>query len=62
MAGTTIIVSMGFTALATAVGSKIANNVGEMDIAQYIRLGGISIVGITAITYAVKCLNILKGV
>ena len=60
MTGTSIIVSMGFTAVATAVGSKIASNLGEYDIAQYIKVGGISFCGITAITYVVKLLNIIK--
>lgn len=61
MNSTSIIVSLGGLAVATAVGGKIASALGEMDIAQYIKVAGVSASGLTAIGIIMKLLSMLKG-
>ena len=59
---TTIIISLGGLAVATAVCEKIANSIGQTEIATYIKVGGISGSGIVAIGLAYKLLSTLKGI
>ena len=56
---TGIIVTMGSIAVASAIASKIANNFGETDIAQYIKVAGVSGAGITAIGLVIKLLKMI---
>ena len=61
MSSTAIIISLGGLAVATAVGEKISNAIGQTEIATYIKVGGISASGITAIGLVYKLLGMLKG-
>ena len=54
---TSTVVGLGFVALATCAGEKIANNLGEGDIAGWIRTAGVGGAGITAVGIAMKLLR-----
>lgn len=58
---TTVIVSLGFTAIGTAVASKIAGTLGQGDIAEYIKVAGVSGSGLVAIGLAIQLLLKIKG-
>ena len=46
---TGLIITMGFVAIGTAVTEKICDAMGKGDIAQWVRLGGTSLVGASAV-------------
>ena len=58
---TTVIITLGGLSVATAIASKIAGAIGEVDIANYIKVAGVSGAGITAIGLVYKLLGMLKG-
>ena len=58
---TAIIITLGGLGVATAVGEKISNAIGQTEIATYIKVGGTSGAGIVAIGLVYKLLSMLKG-
>lgn len=59
---TGLIVGLGGVSIATAFGTKIASSLGEYDIAQYIKVAGVSGSGLMAIGVILKLLEQLKGI
>lgn len=57
----TLIVTMGFVAVGTAVAEKVCTALGKQDMAEWIRVAGISLVGVTAVGLAINLLNKVKG-
>lgn len=61
MEATKIILSMGGLAVVCAVGESISEVLGQVKIANYIRVGGVSAGAITAMGLIIKALEMLKG-
>lgn len=58
---TGLIISMISCGVATAIGKKVCESLGENSIAQYISVGGTSLTGVIAIGVIINLLNKLKG-
>lgn len=56
---TGLIVTMGLVAVGTAVCEKICEALGKSDMASWIRVGGTSLVGATAISLAIKLIQMI---
>lgn len=57
---TTLIITMGFTAVGTAVVEKVLIAFGKSDMAQYVNIGGTSLIGAQAVGLAFNLLNQVK--
>lgn len=58
---TGLLIGMVSAGVVTAVGEKICNSLGQNDIANYIRVGGVSLCGATAIGAVVQLIGKVKG-
>jgi hypothetical protein len=56
-----LIVTMGLVGVGSAVCEKVLVAMGKADTAEWIRVGGISLVGVTAVGLAVNLLKTVKG-
>jgi hypothetical protein len=57
---TGLIITMGFVAIGTAVTEKVCDALGKGDMSQWVRLGGTSLVGASAVGLAISLLNQVK--
>jgi hypothetical protein len=58
---TSLIIGMVSCGVATAIGKKICEALGENSIAQYIGVGGTSLTGVMAIGVVINLINKLKS-
>lgn len=57
---TGLIITMGMVAISTAVTEKVCEAFGKSDMAQWVRVGGTSLVGTTAVALAISLLTTVK--
>jgi hypothetical protein len=58
---TALIISMAACGVCTAIGKKVCESLGEMQISQYIGVGGVSLCGVQAIALVVKLIHSAKS-
>jgi Na+-driven multidrug efflux pump len=58
---TALLISMVSAGVVTAVGEKVCNSLGQNDIANYIRVGGVSLTGAVAIGAVVSLIGKVKS-
>jgi hypothetical protein len=57
---TVLIITMGTVAVGTAVVEKICTALGKQDMSDWVRVGGTSLVGATAVGLAINLLNTVR--
>lgn len=57
---TGLLLTMVSCGVITAVGTKVCGILGETDIAQYVKVGGVSLTGIIAIGIVIQLISTVK--